>query len=206
VPPSKPTVQWPTSAVSENGADLLEPLSDLLLNLNVLEGTDANGAPLQPGLLSTPFSLQVITAGSTSISKWIGTTIAGLGGVSTVLAGLRAFAGGLDDTVKVGWAAAAAACLIATIIGLAVILRADVSGRATATAAEYAARSLIAAQFLALARPQGQYFAKQPGYDEPFVPVQAFVLDKGQIKVQVDGQPLLDGASVEGLVPVPTPS
>ena len=204
--PPKPTVQWPTSAVGENSNDLLTPLNDLLLNLNVLEPTDSDGEPLKKTTpLRTPFSLQLITAGSTTMSKWIGTTIAGLGGASTVLAGIRAFVGGLPDTVKVGWAAAAAGCLIATIIGLAIILRADVSGRAKAAAAEYAARADIAAQFLALARPQSQYFVKQPGYNQPFMPVQAFVLKDGQIAVKVDGNTILDGSKVEGLVPLPTP-
>jgi len=197
------TVQWPTSPVAEKGSDVLDPLTKLLFNLNVLEGTDSSGAPLQPTLWSTPYSLQVITAGSTAASKWVGTVIASLGGLSTLLAGLRAFVGTLDDTVKVGWAAAAAACLIATIIGLAIIVRADIAGRAQATAAEYAARRVIAAQFLALARPQSQYFVKKPGYNEAFTPVQSFILQGGQIAAKVDESTVLSGSDVEGLVPLP---
>lgn len=200
---AQPTVQWPTSPVAENSSDLLNPLTALLLNLNVLEGTDSSGKPLKPGLFSTPFSLQAITSGSTAISKWVGTAIAGLGGSATLLAGLRAFVGGLDDTVKVGWAATAAACLIATILGLAIILRADVTGRAKAAAAEYAARGAIAAQFLALARPNGQYYVKRPGYSEAFMPVQSFVLQKGQIAVKVDDKTILSGNDVEGLISIP---
>jgi hypothetical protein len=195
------TVQWPTSSVTA-GDDVLAPLRTLLLGLNVLEGTDKAGEPLAPSLWSTPFSLQVITAGSTTISKWVGTAIAGLGGLSTLAAGLKAFLMGSHGSVTVGYAASAAACLVATIFGLAIVIRADVAGRAKAAAAEYEARKAVAVQFLALARPSGQYLVKKPGYGEAFAPVQAFVLRDGKIAVQVDDKTFLTGDDVEGLVPV----
>lgn len=200
---AQPAVQWPTSAVATDSNDLLSPLETLLVNMNVLEPTDIAGNPQSPTLWSTPFGLQAITSGSTSISKWVGTIITGLGGTSTVLTAISSFVAAPDNTAKVvGLAAAASACLIATIIGLAVILRADLAGRAEASAAEYAARAAIATQFLALGRPNGQYFVKEPGYEKPFRPVQSFVLEDGQIAVKVDDTKPLKGDQIEGLVPL----
>jgi hypothetical protein len=170
-----------------------------LVGLNVLE---KKSEMENPTFWSTPPSLQLITAGSTTASKWIGAAITSLGGASALLAGLRAFVGGSGNVTKVGWAASAAACLVATIIGLAIIIKADVSGRAEAASAEYSARALIAAQFLELARPKGQYAVKGTGQNAKFMPVESFTLQGAEIVATLDGGMTLKGSDIAGLMPI----
>lgn len=130
-PPAQGTKKWP-------------PFRHFLVDLNVLE-KDGEEAKLFRG---TPPSLQVITAGGTAMAKWwTGLAAAGFGG-SALVQGLKALnwlpgadVEGLQQAVLTGSAAFVAA---AAAIAIAVIVRADVSGRAVASAAEYQARAAIA--------------------------------------------------------------
>ena len=117
-------------------------VKDLLVELGVL-GKDGDQVSLQ----GTPQSLQVLTAGSTAIAKWwSGVAAAGLGG-SALVSGLKALnwwpgkdvAGGQQIALTLSGALLAATAAIA----IAIIVRGDVMGRATASAAEYAARASI---------------------------------------------------------------
>src|SRR5881227_3833434 len=76
-------VRWPGSAVNTEGRDLAEPTRKLLTQLNVLE--DPDEVSDQSLKWKTPPSVQVITAGASSLTKWITAGIAALGGSSAVI-------------------------------------------------------------------------------------------------------------------------
>ena len=115
-------------------------VKDLLIELGVL-GKEGDEVTIQ----ETPASLQVITAGGTAISKWW-SSLAGVGlGGGALVQGLRALnwlpgkdvAGGQQIALTLSGALLASTAAIA----IAIIVRGDVAGRATASAAEYAARA-----------------------------------------------------------------
>ncbi|TDD29011.1 hypothetical protein E1218_05420 [Kribbella turkmenica] len=58
-------VQWPSNAVNADGDDLSQPVQQFLLDLRLLE--DKN--EIASKTFTTPASLQVITAGATSLGK-----------------------------------------------------------------------------------------------------------------------------------------
>lgn len=94
----------------------------------------------------TPHSLQVMTAGATSISKWIAAHVAGGGGLAAIATGLNGFFGSVGpanlDTPLIRAAFILGGSLIgsAVVIALAMVVRADVSGRASSSAAQFEAR------------------------------------------------------------------
>jgi len=156
-------VKWP--AVN---TDLLGPTKDLLEGVSVLESVDdisaASGSaapkdqPFNPFSTSTtPYSLQVITAGSLAFSQQAVKIVTALGGSAAILAAIKAiwFTSGAAE--KAAIIAGAAAVLVAVFISLAIIVRSDVQARATAQAAEYDARARIASVFLQTAE------SAQPG-------------------------------------------
>lgn len=147
-------VKWPAA-----NADLLGPTKELLEGVAVLENiTDIGTAsgqnapkdqPFNPFSRSTtPYSLQVITAGSLSFSQQAVKIVTALGGSAAILAAIKAiwFTSGSAERASI--VAGAAVVLAALIISLAIIVRSDVQARATAQAAEYEARARIASVFL----------------------------------------------------------
>lgn len=138
-------VKWPGKAYDETADDLGPPIQQLLVDLHVLEDESEAG---KRTAFRTPFSLQVITAGATAMAKvWpvIITTLGTVGGWS-LWRGL-----GYDSNDPVPAAAftlAAGLFAAAVVIGIAVIVRADVSARATATAAQYHARAQVTSALL----------------------------------------------------------
>jgi hypothetical protein len=143
-------VKWPAA-----DGNLLGPTRDLLQGLSVLEGqqsgTKANEQensfnPFSP--TTTPYSLQVITAGSLAFSQQGARLVTGLGGVAVILAAIKGIWFSSGNAEKVGFIASAAVVLAALFVSLAIIIRSDVQARSTAQAAEYAAREHIAAAFL----------------------------------------------------------
>jgi hypothetical protein len=148
------SVKWPAA-----NADLLGPTKDLLEGLSVLESagdiseasasTPPKDQPFNPFSTSeTPYSLQVITAGSLAFSQQAAKIVTALGGSAAILAAIKAiwFTSGSADRAAI--IAGAAAVLAAVFISLAIIVRSDVQARATAQAAEYEARARIASVFL----------------------------------------------------------
>ncbi len=94
--------------------------------------------------------MQVITAGSTALSKITTAVVAAFGGAAALGAAVLAFL--QDDRnsaplmlVLVG---SVAAVLSATVLSIALIVRADLSARSAATSAEYRARAETAAALL----------------------------------------------------------
>ena len=147
-------VTWPAA-----NADLLKPTKDLLEGVAVLEGEDdinvASGSappkdqPFNPFSSSTtPYSLQVITAGSLAFSRQASKIVTALGGSAAILAAIKAiwFTSGATEIATI--IAGAVVLLAAVFVSLAIIVRSDVQARATAQAAEYEARARIASAFL----------------------------------------------------------
>jgi hypothetical protein len=124
---------WPPST---------SPARTLLEDLNLLETKDDQLRG--NSLWSTPWSLQVITAGATSVTKWVA-SIGGVAGlmasIGTVVTALNAVDNVPLQLVSVG---ALAVVLSVTVLSVALMVRADVGARASVTAAEYQARALLA--------------------------------------------------------------
>lgn len=140
------TVQWPKTTAE----DLAHPARVLLEDLNLLETKQQQEQGTGPW--KTPWSLQVITAGATALTKWVAT----LGGFAGIAATLTAVISSTQiDTTSIRITLLAAAALIAavTIFSIALIVRADVTARAAVTAAEYRARAEMVSSYLHTGEP-----------------------------------------------------
>jgi hypothetical protein len=135
-------IKWPSKAVGD-GDDLGPPTADLLNRLRLLpdEGVKTEKDS------DTPESLQVIQAGSLATSR-LWTKLVGAGTVGTAAAGVAAFWNDQTDSVRIAVVLGAAIVLAAGAVGIAVILNADVRGRAAATVAQYQARSQVSTNFI----------------------------------------------------------
>ncbi|MEO7447236.1 MAG: hypothetical protein ABI336_03085 [Humibacillus sp.] len=144
--------QWPGKAVDAGGDDLTTGLRRLLEDSRLLETVLDEAAGV--GLLSgTPQSLQVMTAGSTALTKGWTVVTAGLGGGSAIFAAIatfwKDFGTGIEEALQRSVLMLSAALLAAAVVwAVAAMVRADVQGRATAQAALYAARGVYAGAFL----------------------------------------------------------
>lgn len=155
-------VQWPAAAVDSGGDDLLPPTRSFLEKLNVLEKEGERVTPIQ-----TPQSLQVVTAGSTALSKTISTLVAALGGGTVVWAAVKGFWIAQPENQRIAYIWATALIVSAVAIALAIIVHADVRGRSVASAAEYEARANIAKAFLQTSAQiaEARYLLKKKGQD-----------------------------------------
>ena len=199
-----PPIRWPADAVDSTGTDLATPLQRLLLELNLLES--------QPDVAlnrkaSTPWSLQVITAGSLQLTKVTSGLIGTLGGAGAIWAAVKGFAISQHDPDRLAYIAAAAAIVSLVAIAIAIIVRSDVMARAHATAAEYDARARSAAAFLETARPAPQrpprYIIRQRNNNNWQV-VEAFLADANQgLVAQVSGGATVPPANIEAITSVP---
>ncbi len=201
------TVQWPDGAYNSSKDDLSEPMRGLLQDLNLLEDeSDLQEPPARSfgWRNATPPSLQVLTAGATSLSKATASFVAGVGGLSAILATVVGFATdpANDSTLMLVLVGSTALVLSAVTIAVAVIVWADVTARATATSAEYRARAQTAAALLdgiGRSRPAPRYWLRDK--NNGVYTVRGIVRDGDAIKVQIDGGTLLDGAQIECLMP-----
>lgn len=134
-------IQWPANALG-SGDDLGVPLVELQRRLELLgEGGDEDKVTAR----RTPYSLQIITAGTLAISKVVTPVIGGLGLVGS---GLMAFFAGQGAGPQVALILGAAVLASATILGIALIVVADVNARSRGSAAQYEARAQVATAFL----------------------------------------------------------
>jgi hypothetical protein len=185
-----PNVQWPGQPTSLD-SDLLQPTGDLLRGLALLEnnpdpGTqEAQTAASTSAFGATPYSMQVITAGSLALSKTAMRIITGLGGFAAVGATVSSFFQNLDPAPQVALLGGAAIVLAASAISIAIVVRADVSARGSAQAAEYQARGLVASNFLqttakptAFAAPDTTALWVQPRGQTEYFQVSHFTPDK----------------------------
>lgn len=149
-PPVK--VQWPAKALASDADDLSPALRSLLEDLRLLETRADETEGVKP--THTPQSLQVLTAGSTTITKLYAALATLVGGGGAIAAGLvgfwNNFGGSSADQAfqKASFMVASAVLGSAVVIAVSIMVRGDVAGRAQAHAASYAARATVATAFL----------------------------------------------------------
>lgn len=207
--PDPPAVKWPgDAAYAADGGDVGEPIRSLLQGLRLLEtpAQEREGVKLTQG---TPVSLQVLTSGATSIAKWWTGLIATIGGGGTVLAAIDNWqADPANDTARSVAILGVALLGSAVVLSIALIVRADVSGRAAATTAEYAARAQVAEAMLdnmqygrpaPAAPPPRSYYWAQTDYG--WFPVTDFAWRNGALVAVLD-----DGRGDAGGGTVATPA
>lgn len=185
-------VQWPANAYAPDGDDLSPPIKRLLTNLRLLEKTDPGSTvTIRAG---TPPTLQVMTAGAASMSKWVATMVAGGGGIAAIATGLNGFFGlvGPQDSpwVRIAFILGGSLLGVAVVIALAIIVRADVSARATASAAQFEARGAVASALLHSFVAPTPPVAKVAGYviqstDGSWSEVEEFVWRKNRLSAKV---------------------
>jgi hypothetical protein len=214
---SNDKVQWPGKALDANGDDLSGPVQQFLRDLRLLEKKSdvAN-------LFGTPASLQVITAGATSLGKVWPSIVAAIGGGSAILTGLMGFGVGPDDANVVQRAAftvSASLLASAVAIAIAIMVRADVNARSTASAAQFEARAAVTTAILSssqFGRPVPPAPAPQPDYmlrtdNDEWLPVIGFRLQDGAIVADVGKDAPILSQNFVALVPTnswpaPTPN
>jgi hypothetical protein len=101
----------------------------------------------------TPYSLQLITAGSLRISQQAVKVVTWLGGAGGIAAAVGGFWLNLDLAERLAYVGFGAGMLAVAFLSIAIIVRSDVQARGQAQAAEYEARGRIAATFLSAACP-----------------------------------------------------
>lgn len=143
------STQVPTGAAG--GDDLLAPAQTMLRGLCILP-TAQDLAAGGPGVAfkGTPDSVSIIEAGGTALSKGYAVVIALLGGATAVSSALTGFWKNEAMGVRITLVGGAAVFLGAAVIAIAVIVAADVGGRAAGAVAQYDARRHVAVSFLEL--------------------------------------------------------
>lgn len=201
-----PPVRWPADAIDATSTDLGGPLRSLLEDLNFLETQQDQHDGVQ-ALSTTPWSLQVITAGSLQISKVTATLVGGLGGATAVWAAIKGFWISQHDPDRLAYIGAAAVIVSVVAVALAIIVRSDVIARAQATAAEYDARARTAVAFLQTARPAParppRYVIKIQGNNNWQV-VEAFEVDANAgLVAQISGGVRVVPGNIEAITSIP---
>ena len=125
--------------------DVAAPLKQLLRDLALLEDEAPGDVTLRKG---TPESLQVIRAGALDVTK-VWTSITGAAGLAGAVTTLGAAWKAAPDNLQITLVGGASVILAATAIAIALIIRSDVAGRATTTAALYRSRAQVSNAFLA---------------------------------------------------------
>lgn len=196
---------WPGDVFVEEGG-FKKPLTGLLRDMRLLEHEEEQTERGLKGALQnvTPASVQVLTAGATSLSKVsaTGTGLAGLLGVGSLKAWTDSLPAG-SPTVSV-LVVASGLVMAATVIAVAFIVRSDLEARAAASSARYRARAETAAALLnsfAQCRPEAAAYVAWPHGCKTAVPITAFKWHQGRIvPVTADGTEV-DPADIEQLLP-----
>ncbi len=103
----------------------------------------------QGGAFSAPAqSVAIIEANATALSKWWSVAVGALGGTTVIATAVSGFWDGETGGVRIALVAATGAIIVAAAIALAMIVSADVRGRAAGAQAIYAARASIAGEFM----------------------------------------------------------
>lgn len=144
-------LQLPSGAVS-TGSDLWSPLQSLLVGLNVLPtDADLDKADGLAGLLQgPPQSVAILEAGATAAAKAWTALASVVGGGTVIWAAATDFWHGEKPGIQIALVGGAAFVLAACLIGIAMIVSADVRGRALGASAMYEARRTITIEFLRL--------------------------------------------------------
>jgi hypothetical protein len=201
----QPAVRWPAQAFDHEGDDLAAPMVALSQALRVLEDdeevrefTDSTTA------WKTPASVQVITAGASSFSKWVSAGLAAVGGTPVVIAAVTGFWQESPDELRITYTASLALLLGASIIALAIIVRADLSARAAATTARYRARATISDAYLtgALQHRPAQYMLKTKGGSWELVKAIDYDAAAREVVIVTNDGNKVHNREIEGLKPI----
>lgn len=148
---TKVMVQWPHTSVSDSGSDLGPPLEQLVQDLGI-QGTPEDVAKAQTASTAVqgglPVSVSIIEAGATAASKGWAAVVAALGGGTAIWAAVTNFWNGQAVQTRGMLVIGAAIVIAACALGVAFIMYGDVRARGQGAAAQYAARSAIATEFL----------------------------------------------------------
>ena len=204
-------VQWPGKAVNADGEDLSPQVQRFLLDLRLLEDKGEISDKLT---LKTPASLQVITAGATSLGKVWPAIVAFIGGGSAILTGLMGFGVGEEAATttanivqRAAFTASASLLAAAVAIAIAIMVRADVNARSVASAAQFEARAAVTAAILSSSeygRPVPA--APQPNYmlrtnNDEWLPVLAFTMTANGLAADVGNNRVVLSQNFQALVP-----
>jgi hypothetical protein len=193
-------VQWPGAAYSSGEDDLSVPIKNMLKAIRNIgnpagetQGATTNGPVTLTG--GTPYSLQVITAGASSLTKWWSSFVAGLGGLGAVGLAIKGIWAEQEVPVQVVSIGSAAVLGSAAFVSVAVIVKADVMARGVASAARKQATSEITTAMLnnfqharALVPPtfDNLYVVKRNVPGAQWERVTEFLWDNGQLKVRIN--------------------
>lgn len=204
-------VKFPMKAV-DKGEDLLAPTRAFLVGLNLTEvekdkpdGKGTDGFEERPftGATKTPYSFQVIYAGTLQFSRSAAKIVAYFGGATVIVGALGAAWNSSDTPLQIAFVGGTALVIAALAIALAVIVRSDVQARATAQAAEYHARGDVAVAFLNTCRQDTdqhtpQHFLKIKG-NSGWKLVDSFEKSNGAIRVRLHSGGSVDADEVAEL-------
>jgi hypothetical protein len=136
-----PSTTWPQTGLSALDKGVLAaPIVDLLEKLHDKEIPKDDAVKPVKG---TDPGVQVITAGATSFAKWYTVAVASVGGIAAVGAAVKGF---IKDNPDVLFPSAI--IIAATAIAIAIMVSADVAGRAKATSAKKQYHSHVVEAFL----------------------------------------------------------
>lgn len=203
-------VQWPGKAVDANGDDLSGPVQQFLRDLRLLEKKSDVAS-----VFGTPASLQVITAGATSLGKVWPSIVAAIGGGSAIVTGLMGFGVGPDGgnvVQRAAFTVSASLLASAVAIAIAIMVRADVNARSAASAAQFEARAAVTTAILSsseFGRPVPAAPAPQPDYmlrtnNDEWLPVISLQLQESGVVADVGREQPILAENFVALVPTNT--
>jgi hypothetical protein len=152
-----------------------------------------NDADTNKKINVTPYSLQVIKAGATALSRRWAVIVAAAGGLpalGTILLSWTNILGRQDNAplVRAAFLVSGSVLLSTVVLAIAIIVKSDVAARAMGTAAQRQAEADIAVASLT----SYQYALTTPSYlvkkrDGTLLKVDAFKVEGGQLRVSSDG-------------------
>ena len=176
---------WPSTAASS--------IQALIKELRKLGKGEAKNTKVG---LTTPYSLQVIKSGATSITQLWAALVAAAGGLPALLALYQSLRNDFKTTetlVRTAFVISGSVLLSTVVIAIAIIVKGDVAGRALATAAEKQAEASIVVASLTSYQyaqptppPIGPYLLKKK--DGTVIQVESFGIANGAVEIRSGGQ------------------
>jgi hypothetical protein len=153
-----------SSGGSKTPADLLPPLTSLLIGAGVLPDSADTTHTGMWWLQGTPSSAAILESGATALSKGWSVLLGALGGTTAITAGATDFwksqLTGASRVVAVG---GAGLIIVTTIIAIAYMVVGDIGGRTRGAVALYTARRDIVLRYLELADTASQSTGSSSG-------------------------------------------
>ena len=192
------TVQWPGKAYSQTDADLSAPILAMLKNLANLNADDSYNVKFFTG---TPYSLQVISSGASSLTKWAATAVGAVGGASAIGAAIKVFWTSNPTSVQPVLIASLAILGAAAFLAVAIMVQADVRARSVATAArEGGTADVVTAMFKSYQygiQSPTRYAVKKAG---DWFGVKSLIFKDGKIVVLTEDEDQVPLAEIDDMV------